>query len=55
MRRLARISTTVKDEATFGGPHRYPGGIPYVVVNGAVVVDDGLLNTAGTGRVLTPA
>jgi N-acyl-D-amino-acid deacylase len=46
---------TVSDEATFGDPHRYPAGIPYVVVNGAVVVDAGTFNAAGTGRVLTPA
>ncbi|HEV8643399.1 MAG TPA: D-aminoacylase [Methylomirabilota bacterium] len=45
---------TVKDEATFADPHRYPTGIPYVVVNGAVVVDGGRFHAAGTGRVLTP-
>ncbi len=45
---------TVKDEATFPDPHQYPRGIPYVVVNGAVVVDDGAFNATGTGRVLTP-
>jgi N-acyl-D-aspartate/D-glutamate deacylase len=46
---------TVNDEATFGDPHRYPVGITHVIVNGAVVVDDGAFNAAGTGRVLTPA
>jgi N-acyl-D-amino-acid deacylase len=46
---------TVKDEATYAEPHRYPTGIPYVVVNGTVVVDDGRFHAAGTGRVLTPA
>ena len=45
---------TVKDEATFADPHHYPTGIPYVVVNGALVVDRGAFNAAGTGRVLTP-
>jgi len=45
---------TVKDEATFQDPHQYAGGIPYVVVNGAVVVDGGRMRAAGTGRVLTP-
>ena len=45
---------TVKDEATFGDPHHYPAGIPYVIVNGSVVVDDGTFTAAGTGRVLTP-
>jgi N-acyl-D-amino-acid deacylase len=46
---------TVKDESTYPDPHRYPTGIPYVVVNGAVVVDGGRFHAAGTGRVLTPA
>src|SRR5262247_2969326 len=45
---------TVRDEATFGEPHRYPSGLPYVVVNGAVVVDGGRMNPTGAGRVLTP-
>ncbi|MGH7275504.1 MAG: N-acyl-D-amino-acid deacylase family protein [Candidatus Rokuibacteriota bacterium] len=43
---------TVKDEATFAEPHQYPTGIPYVVVNGALVVDGGKFRTAGGGRVL---
>ncbi|MBI1847108.1 MAG: D-aminoacylase [Candidatus Rokubacteria bacterium] len=46
---------TVKDEATYPDPHRYPTGIPYVVINGALVVDGARFNAAGTGRVLTPA
>ncbi len=45
---------TVRDESTFADPHRYPSGVPYVVVNGAVVVDGGRMNPLGTGRVLTP-
>jgi N-acyl-D-amino-acid deacylase len=45
---------TVKDESTYPDPHRYPTGIPYVVVNGAVVVDRGHLSTSGRGRILTP-
>ncbi len=44
---------TVRDEATFEDPHRHPAGIPYVIINGAVVVDAGRMNAAGTGRVLT--
>lgn len=44
---------TVRDEATFTDPHRYPTGIPYVIVNGAAVVDGGRFHAAGTGRVLT--
>jgi N-acyl-D-amino-acid deacylase len=46
---------TVRDEATFTDPHRHPSGIPYVVVNGAVVVDGGRFTAAGTGRVLARA
>jgi N-acyl-D-aspartate/D-glutamate deacylase len=45
---------TVKDDATYAEPHRYPSGIPYVIVNGAVVVDGGRMTPAGTGRILTP-
>ena len=45
---------TVKDEATFADPHRYPAGIPHVIVNGAAVVDGGRFHAAGVGRVLTP-
>ncbi len=45
---------TVKDESTFADPHRYPTGIPYVVVNGAVVVDGGRMRPLGEGRILTP-
>ncbi len=45
---------TVRDEATYADPHRHPTGIPYVLVNGAVVVDRGRMTAAGGGRVLTP-
>jgi N-acyl-D-amino-acid deacylase len=45
---------TVTDESTYADPHRYPTGIPYVIVNGAVAVDDGRFRPAGAGRVLAP-
>jgi N-acyl-D-aspartate/D-glutamate deacylase len=32
---------TVIDRATFEDPHQYPTGIPYVIVNGVLVLDDG--------------
>ncbi len=32
---------TVNDDATFAEPHRYPRGIPLVVVNGVVTLRDG--------------
>ena len=45
---------TVKDEATFADPHRHPAGLPYVIVNGHVVVDGPRFTAAPAGRVLTP-
>src|SRR5437870_7706230 len=45
---------TVKDESTYPDPHRYPTGIPYVIVNGAVVVDGDRFTSARTGRILRP-
>ena len=44
---------TVQDESTYADPHRYPSGIPYVVVNGTVVVDSGRMTDGRAGRVLT--
>jgi N-acyl-D-amino-acid deacylase len=43
---------TVSDLATFTDPHRYPVGIPYVLVNGVVVIDQGQHTGARPGRVL---
>ena len=43
---------TVADRATFTDPHQYPAGIPYVVVNGVVVIDQGRHTGALPGRVL---
>jgi N-acyl-D-amino-acid deacylase len=45
---------TVRDESTYADPHRYPTGIPHVIVNGTAVVDEGRFHAAGTGRLLTP-
>jgi N-acyl-D-amino-acid deacylase len=46
---------TVCDNATFEDPHRYPSGIPYVIINGNVVVDDGEFNSCPAGRILRRA
>ncbi|MEK7879913.1 MAG: D-aminoacylase, partial [candidate division NC10 bacterium] len=46
---------TVKDEATYKDPHRYPSGIPYVVVNGRMTVDGGAMKPLLAGRILTPS
>ena len=43
---------TVKDEATYENPKQYPVGIPYVIVNGVVVIDKGEHTSARPGRVL---
>jgi N-acyl-D-amino-acid deacylase len=43
---------TVADRATFTNPHQYPVGIPYVIVNGQVVLDGGTHTGALPGRVL---
>ncbi|HEY6290439.1 MAG TPA: D-aminoacylase [Terriglobia bacterium] len=43
---------TVKDRATFEDPSQYPAGIPYVIVNGVVVIDQGEHTGAKPGRVL---
>jgi len=43
---------TVADRATFTDPHQYPLGIPYVLVNGVVVIDQGQHTGALPGRLL---
>ncbi len=48
-------AATVRDEATFEDPHRYPVGIPYVLVNGVPVVDGGAFNAERPGRVIRRA
>jgi N-acyl-D-aspartate/D-glutamate deacylase len=45
-------SAGVRDESTFEDPHRYPTGIPYVIVNGKPLVDDGRFTADPAGRVL---
>ncbi len=43
---------TVRDTATFESPRSHPEGIPYVIVNGVVVKDDGVQTDALPGRAL---
>ena len=43
---------TVIDRATYQDPHQYPEGIEYVLVNGAVTVDEGEYTGALAGRTL---
>jgi N-acyl-D-amino-acid deacylase len=42
----------VSDLATYEKPHQYPIGIPYVIVNGEVVLDNGNSTGALPGKVL---
>ena len=42
----------VRDAATYEQPRRLPEGIPYVIVNGRLVVDDGRRTDALPGRAL---
>ncbi len=42
----------VADRATFINPHQYPVGIPYVIVNGEVVLDNGTHTGKLPGQVL---
>jgi N-acyl-D-amino-acid deacylase len=44
--------STVTDAATFEKPHAYAGGIPYVLVNGVVVVRKGEHTGALAGQVI---
>jgi N-acyl-D-amino-acid deacylase len=44
----------IVDRATYVNPHQYAEGIPYVLVNGELVVDEGKLTGKLPGKVLTP-
>ncbi|HSH44464.1 MAG TPA: amidohydrolase family protein, partial [Longimicrobiales bacterium] len=46
---------TVTDRATFQDPHQYPVGIPFVLVNGVVTVDEGEFLDVRPGRALRRA
>ncbi|NOT61246.1 MAG: D-aminoacylase [Acidobacteria bacterium] len=45
----------VRDKATFAEPHQYAEGFSYVIINGAVVLDDGKMTEARPGQVLLGA
>jgi N-acyl-D-amino-acid deacylase len=42
----------IEDTATYDAPHHYPKGIPYVLVNGVIVVDQGQHTGAKAGKPL---
>jgi N-acyl-D-aspartate/D-glutamate deacylase len=46
---------TIADVATYTEPRQYPAGIDYVIVNGAVAVDEGRQTDARAGRMLRRA
>ena len=43
---------TISDKCTYTNPHQYPVGIPYVIVSGEVVVDEGKHTGAFPGKIL---
>lgn len=43
---------TIRDKSTFEGPHQYPEGIPFVLVNGQIVVDEGVYRDVRAGQPL---
>jgi len=43
---------TIIDKATYEQPYQLPEGIPYVLVNGVVVVERGKKNRKSPGRVI---
>ncbi len=46
---------TIRDQATFTEPHRYPVGVVHVVVNGRLVITDGEHTGCLPGRILRRA
>jgi dihydroorotase/N-acyl-D-amino-acid deacylase len=45
----------VRDVSTYADPHHYPEGIPWVIVNGVPVVENGTFGAARPGKVLRRA
>jgi N-acyl-D-amino-acid deacylase len=45
----------VRDAGSYTDPHHYPEGIPWVIVNGVPVVDNGTFTAARPGKVLRRA
>ena len=43
---------TVADRSSFLDPHQYPSGIDFVIINGILVVDNGVFKDTRAGRVL---
>jgi dihydroorotase/N-acyl-D-amino-acid deacylase len=43
---------TIIDKSTFENPHQYPVGIPYVLINGKIMVDNAVYKDLRAGLVL---
>ena len=43
---------TIQDTATFAKPIAFPVGMPYVIVNGRVAIDNGKFTGENAGQVL---
>ena len=43
---------TIIDKSTFTEPHQYPEGIPFVIINGKIAVDNGEFYPVKSGKVL---
>ena len=43
---------TVRERSTYADPTHYSEGMPYVMVNGRLVVDEGRITAARPGRIL---
>jgi dihydroorotase/N-acyl-D-amino-acid deacylase len=49
---LAFDAGQVRERSTYADPNHYSEGIPYVAVNGVLVVDEGMITSARPGRIL---
>jgi dihydroorotase/N-acyl-D-amino-acid deacylase len=43
---------TIEDKSTFEAPHQYAEGIPYVLINGKIIVDQGVYKDLRAGKAL---
>ena len=46
------VFKTIKDKATFEDPHKYPEGIQYVIINGAMIIEKGKHTGALNGEII---
>ena len=52
LQRPRSSNSTVNARATFEKPNQYSEGMPYVAVNGVLVVDQGKITAAAPGKAL---